>query len=432
MQENRATSQPRRLKVLISAFAFSPYQGSEGGAGWNIATRLAKFHDVTVLIGDLTRDHREKIKLDQWLVENGPIEGLEVIYIAPDRKMLFWVDMAHQLPALWFLYYHAYKLWLLKTYATAQALHASRKFEICHQLTYLTYREPGYLWKMGVPFFWGPVSGTDNVPPSFYLMLGFAEHGRIWLRDALNGLHLHLAFRSARAARAASMVWGVSRKDIRLIGKSWKANHGQLFETGTEAILGTVRQRCPEEPLKLVWCGFHVTRKALPILLNALSRLSTSSPWCLEILGDGPMTAQWKQVAINLHLPPDRIHWAGFIPKDEVMKRMRGADILIQTSLREATSTVVMEALSMGLPVICHDACGMAAAVTERCGIKVPLKNPESSFSGFRAAIMRLIEEPTLLEQLSSGALERAKDLTWDGIASTIAEAYSRQYHETD
>ena len=44
-----------RLRVLLSAFAFEPNRGYEPGVGWNVATRLAQHHDVTVICGDLKR-----------------------------------------------------------------------------------------------------------------------------------------------------------------------------------------------------------------------------------------------------------------------------------------------------------------------------------------------------------------------------------------
>src|SRR4029434_7077240 len=38
-----------RLRVLVGAYAVSPVQGSEPGVGWNVCSRLARYHDVTVL-----------------------------------------------------------------------------------------------------------------------------------------------------------------------------------------------------------------------------------------------------------------------------------------------------------------------------------------------------------------------------------------------
>src|SRR5580704_17027210 len=40
---------PKRLKVLISAYACEPNKGSEPEVGWQWALQMAQYHDVTVL-----------------------------------------------------------------------------------------------------------------------------------------------------------------------------------------------------------------------------------------------------------------------------------------------------------------------------------------------------------------------------------------------
>jgi glycosyltransferase involved in cell wall biosynthesis len=104
---------------------------------------------------------------------------------------------------------------------------------------------------------------------------------------------------------------------------------------------------------------------------------------------------------------------------------MKSAHILALPSLKEGTPHVVLEALSLGLPVICHDACGMGIAVTDACGIKIPLHDPETSINGFKDAIRDLFEHPEKVEELSRGALKRAEELSWDKKVDAIARAYS-------
>ena len=45
----------KRLNVLINAVLCNPYGGSESATGWNIVTRIAQHHNVTVITGDLAR-----------------------------------------------------------------------------------------------------------------------------------------------------------------------------------------------------------------------------------------------------------------------------------------------------------------------------------------------------------------------------------------
>ena len=103
---------------------------------------------------------------------------------------------------------------------------------------------------------------------------------------------------------------------------------------------------------------------------------------------------------------------------------MKDADVFVLTSLQEAATHVVMEALASGLPVICHDACGMGVAINGSCGIKVPLVDAPTSIAGFADALDALIAEPSRLAELSAGAMTRAEELSWENKAIEIAEAY--------
>jgi glycosyltransferase involved in cell wall biosynthesis len=416
----------QKLRVLVSAFACSPLRGSEPGIGWNIVSRLAQYHDVTVLVGDLRDDLACKRELDDWLVRSGPTPGLTFCHVGPDPAILLW-ERLHRLPGLWPFYYRAYNIWQKRAFALASRLHATQPFDAVHQLTILTYREPGYLWKLGIPFFWGPISGADNVPPAFYTSLWREEWGRVPLRDILNRIQLRTARRPVQAAKAAKLVFGVSPTDLIFLKGPWGANASQLCDTGTDIRYPfRLREKSKDEPLRLVWSGAHVSRKALPILLQALARLPSSNIWRLQILGTGPLTRHWQLMAASLGLEEQLIDWTGGLSKENALNRMQEAHVLIHTGVKEAATTVIMEALSLGLPVVCHDISGMGIVVTDTCGIKVPLVNPKTSIAGFSEAIQLLAGDPASVAKLSKGAITRASEFTWDHIAWKISDAYCK------
>lgn len=173
-----------------------------------------------------------------------------------------------------------------------------------------------------------------------------------------------------------------------------------------------------------VWCGQLTYRKAPDILLNALALSElTKESVRIKIIGTGPLEKSMHKLADTLKL--NNIEWIRKIPHNEVFEIMKQADFLVHTSLREATSSVIPEALSMGLPVICHDVNGMSAAVNETCGIKIALKSPKESGMGFHNAITQLAADKNLLDNLKDGALKRSAEITWDKMASTIADDYS-------
>ena len=159
------------MRVLLSAFAFSPCRGSECAVGWNIVNELAKLHDVTVLCGDLCGDMRTKNELARYALQAFN-RKLTIEYVAPTRFIAL-LECLHNIPGLWGLYYCAYGLWQRKAYKRAKELHAEKPFDVAHQLNMIGYREPGYLWKLPIPFVWGPVGGAPNEPMSFRKMFSW-------------------------------------------------------------------------------------------------------------------------------------------------------------------------------------------------------------------------------------------------------------------
>ncbi len=409
-----------RLRVLLSAFAFAPSSGSETGVGWNVATRLAQYHDVTVLRGDLSGRNQAESELADYFRLHGPIPGLTILYVPPSRltQAIHWV---HAGPGLWFLYYLAYRLWQRDAFAAAAALHANAPFDLAHQLTFATYREPGLLWRLPVPFFWGPVSGAADPPVSYQRILGVAGT-RFLTRRVGNFVQRRFSRRPVQAARRASLTWVVTDGERRLIER-WGGCAEQQFEVGTSPTCDSPRDRAADEPLRLVWSGQHIPRKALPLALEAMAHLAGRPVIHLDILGEGPATEACKRLSLRLRVD-HLLTWHGRLPHPEALAIMSKGHVLLHTSLAEATSTVVLEALSLGLPVVCHDACGMGIAVDERCGIKVPLVNPETSIKSFSLAIEQLAGNRSFYDRLSKGAIERAKLLTWDNKVRRFSEAY--------
>lgn len=415
--------EPRR-NILLSAYYFSPYQGGEAAVGWRVATELAKTYDVTVVCGDLSSGAPIKKDLERYEKEQGLPPGLKYHHIQATGKMLKIHD-AHALPGLWFLFYEAYRRWQLEAVAVARTLHAARPFDLVHHVNVIGFREPGYLWQLGIPFFWGPVSGAPMVPEAFIADFGPKEKFRWGTRNLLNRLQIRMARRSAAAARAAVKVWAVSQED-RAVFAGWGVDAEPMLETGCAVDPSRQpRSRAEGEPLRICWSGLFQGIKALPLLLRALAASPHKEAMKLEVLGDGPEGERWKVLAASLGLA-DQVHFHGMLPRDKALEVMQRSHLLVHSSVKEGTPHVVLEALSFGLPVICHDACGMGTAVTESCGIKVPLAKPETSIAGFRAALDRFYADPALLERLSRGALARANELTWESKIQRISDAYQQ------
>jgi glycosyltransferase involved in cell wall biosynthesis len=201
-----------------------------------------------------------------------------------------------------------------------------------------------------------------------------------------------------------------------------------MGETGTSVRAdASPKRRDGRRPLRVVWSGSHIGRKALPILLYALAKRQNGVNDDVEIvvLGDGPESGRWRTLAGRLGLA-GHIRWTGALPRADALAEVASGDVLAFTGVQEGTPHAGLEALSLGLPVGCHDACGMGTAVTADCGVKVPLRDPRTSVDGFRAAIRRLASDALEFGRLSEGALRRAEQLSWDAKVREIANTYDR------
>jgi glycosyltransferase involved in cell wall biosynthesis len=419
----------KRLRVLISSYHFSPDQGSECAVGWNIATRMAAYHDVTVVCADGAPLYPNSYRnaLERHFEENGTTPGLRVKYVEHPPVALNYARMNKKLMTLtngvgWQpLFYMGLDGWHREAFRTAQNL-GLNNYEVVHQLTPISFLRPGYFWKSELPFFWGPIGGMHKVPAAFARSGGLKSY----LFETLRSANINRQVRSElfnSVVNKAKRIWTITAEEYLIVESAAEDKASLMIESATPTgQTGCVRHYDDTKPLKLCWSGQHEARKALPLLLHALAKLPKQRKVELCVLGQGPETRRWQLLADKLSL--SNINWLGQLPYHDALQTMEHSDVFVHTSFREGTPHVVLEALSRGLPIICHDTCGMAVTVNDSCGIKVPCESPELSIKGFYEALERILHNPGLVEQLSKGALRRASELSWDAKVKEIAEAY--------
>lgn len=422
----------QRLRVLIVAHELSPYSGSECAVGWNIVTRLANYHDVTVLYSSGSQfKHSSYVKsINKYFQTSPPIYGLTLINIdlPAFTKAIAFVNSAFKRLSpigLPLLYYTGYKLWQKSVFKKAKQLHQRNYFEIVHQLTQISFREPGYLWKLGIPFFWGPTGGTSTFPKTFYEILSTQSMMLDSIRKFSACYQFNLSPRVVKANRKAEMIYTFSNADKERFRKRAQGQVKIMLDVGTFVSADyNLKVSADATKLRGIWCGRLDEYKALSILLNALAKDQiTKENITFQIIGSGPLEAVLHKSAEGLNLK--NLEWIKNISHEKVFDLISQADFFVHTSIKEATSSVIPEALSMGLPVICHDAFGMSIAINETCGIKIPFISPEHSINGFNEAIKRLIMDRDLLLELRHGARVRSTEISWDNMANIIANDYS-------
>lgn len=401
--DGEAEGMKRRPRVLMSAYACSPYRGSEPSVGWNRAYETAKYCDVTVL----TEEHASAPDVERFLAENGSIPGLRFVYV-PTRRWERWLGN-WRAPG-----YVALNSWQRRAYRTALHLHLDTPFDLVHHVTFCGYREPGYLWKLNAPFIWGPVGGSQNFPYRFLKMAGLRDGASELTRSLANSLQLRFSPRVRQVVKRSRVILAANSTNQRDLARYHDASPILMLETGVpEGQLGAVPIDAHPGTLRILWAGLHEPRKGLPILLRALAQLPPSVRYELRILGAGPATRNWKKLANSLGVD-EHITWLGWIgDQARVKEQQHWADVFVFTSLRDTSGNVMLEALAACVPVICLDHQGAHDIVTEDAGIQVLVESPSGAISGIRAALERLYEDDEMLTRLKAGAGKRAQEFAW-------------------
>ena len=236
---------------------------------------------------------------------------------------------------------------------------------------------------------------------------------------------MHTSLRVRSAIKRASLILSATPEDQKKIRDIHHRDSILMADTGTNpaAIKQNPHSWNQKQPLRLIWSGLFLGRKALPVALWALNMLPNRNMVELHILGDGAEKNGWTQLAHKLDVA-QQCNFYGMVPHKQALEITSSCDCMIFTSFQEATSTVIMEALTYGLPVICHDTCGMASIIDNTCGFKIPVISPKESARRFNMSIQRLLDNPSLVLSLSKGALIKAQEHNWDNKACKMTSFY--------
>jgi glycosyltransferase involved in cell wall biosynthesis len=163
----------------------------------------------------------------------------------------------------------------------------------------------------------------------------------------------------------------------------------------------------------VLFVGRLVSYKGVDVLIKAVSTL----PVHVVIAGDGPMKAEWENLA-DTNRERALVQFAGALPDIEVKAWLHAADVLVLPSITpaEAFGVVQLEAMASGTPVVSTNLrSGVPwVNVDGETGIVVP----PGDVVALRDAIARLIRDSVLRARLGAGGLARVRSaFTTAGLA---------------
>jgi glycosyltransferase involved in cell wall biosynthesis len=130
--------------------------------------------------------------------------------------------------------------------------------------------------------------------------------------------------------------------------------------------------------------------------------------WRLEILGDGPLRLELEDHswAMSAH---ERVTFRGSVPHDEAASVFSRAAVFVLNSRYEGLSHTLIEAMSVGTPVIATRAGGNPEVIKDGVsGLLVDVGDTEE----LTEALGKVLTDEGLRTKLGAAAAERAKDFS--------------------
>jgi glycosyltransferase involved in cell wall biosynthesis len=224
-----------------------------------------------------------------------------------------------------------------------------------------------------------------------------------------------------------SVSWSVA-EELREYGLN--PDHINVVGNGVdEKAFSPSPNRKPAETYVL-YTGVLRARKGLVDLIACARQVcKVSSDVRFFICGRGPLLHDLERKARKVGLQR-RIVFLGYLERDRLIQVYQNAAVHIVPSHYEGLPTVLLEAMSCGLPVVATNIGGNNEVISSGLnGFLVPPRRPEEMAN----SVLRLLADPALRERIGRAARETIeKRYTWDIIADNIVKCYESLLSQFD
>jgi glycosyltransferase involved in cell wall biosynthesis len=138
--------------------------------------------------------------------------------------------------------------------------------------------------------------------------------------------------------------------------------------------------------------GRLVEQKAWPTLIEAARQFHDVD---VLVAGDGPLRAELETAAVT---SGNRVRFVGPVERPAALIGL--AQCVVSTAVWEGLPLALLEALTLGAPVVATAVDGVADVVPGHAALLVPPGDP----AAVAAAVNRVLTEPGLAERLSRAA----------------------------
>ncbi len=175
----------------------------------------------------------------------------------------------------------------------------------------------------------------------------------------------------------------------------------------------------------VLFAGRLIHEKRVDLLLNAIAVVKKEVPMIsCAIVGDGPERGALEDLAATLGLE-ENVSFRGFVDQDGLTAQMKASKVFVLPSVREGFGLVIIEANACRLPVISIKHKMSAVRELVQDGVNGFLIS-EISSREIATAILKIVTDNALREQLAQNGFEMSKRYAWSDISKSIIDTYER------
>ena len=172
----------------------------------------------------------------------------------------------------------------------------------------------------------------------------------------------------------------------------------------------------------VLWVGTFEPRKNVPVLVEAFQDVVRSAdlPHRLVLVGPEGWLDAADEIRDAARALGDRFLLTGPIRADRLVALYRGADLLAFPSLHEGFGLPMLEAMSQSTPIVCSD-----IPVLREVAGDAALFVPPRDHTAWGEALVSILRDPTMREELAARGRARAPEFTWERCAALTRDVYA-------
>ncbi|HEV2285829.1 MAG TPA: glycosyltransferase [Steroidobacteraceae bacterium] len=181
------------------------------------------------------------------------------------------------------------------------------------------------------------------------------------------------------------------------------------------------RAGLPADARLVTYIGRVAHEKNIGFLVGMFAEVLRQVPQALLVIaGEGPARAGLQREVASAGLA-GRVHFAGYLERDTaLLDCYAAADVFVFASRTETQGLVLLEAMAQGTPVVSTAELGTRSILVPGSGALVV---PEER-AAFAAAVVRVLGEPQLHQQLAQRGRVYARTWSSAAMARRLADLY--------